>query len=120
MTNISPAASLSELYGQLKALQEAIAARKDSAIAELRQAFEQQLSANKLTISDIYPELQSQKIKEAAAPKSKSEPAAKFRHPGTGETWAGTKGPQPKWVKNVLEERSWTLEQFKEANEFKA
>lgn len=43
----------------------------------------------------------------------------KYKHPQTGDKWAGRGAFAPPWVAKVMQEKGWTLEEFKNSDEFK-
>lgn len=43
----------------------------------------------------------------------------KYRHPKTKQEWAGRGAFPPKWVLDVIQERKWTLDEFKRSDEFR-
>jgi DNA-binding protein H-NS len=43
----------------------------------------------------------------------------KYRHSETGNEWAGRGAFAPPWVLKVMQEKGWTLEEFKNSDEFK-
>lgn len=42
----------------------------------------------------------------------------KYRHPKTGDEWAGRGAFPPRWVMQVMNEKGWSLQQFKDSDEF--
>lgn len=61
---------------------------------------------NKIRVSD-YATKQTRSVKP------------KYRHPKTKEEWAGRGAFAPPWVARVMEEKGWTLQEFKNSSEFK-
>jgi DNA-binding protein H-NS len=45
---------------------------------------------------------------------------AKYRDPVSQETWSGRGARPPLWVKRIMAERGWTLEEFKLSGEYDA
>ena len=43
---------------------------------------------------------------------------AKYRDPVSLETWSGRGARPPLWVKRIMAERGWTLEEFKRSGEY--
>ena len=45
---------------------------------------------------------------------------AKYRNAASGDAWSGRGAHPPAWVKTILIERGWTIEEFKQSDEFQA
>ncbi|MBC7942174.1 MAG: H-NS histone family protein [Chitinophagaceae bacterium] len=89
-------ASLNDLLAQRAALEKQIAdaqrEERGSAIAKVKAL----MSEYGLSLADLGP-------RPAAAPKrGGGKVPAKYRHPGTGETWSG-RGLKPNWLKAALD-----------------
>ena len=72
-----------------------------------------------LDLGDLF---ESERKSTRGAGKSKEDDgqkavAPKYKNHVTGETWSG-RGRSPKWVVAILQEREWTVEEFKQSDEF--
>lgn len=119
MSNSSSRKSMKELQDQLQALQAEIDARRQNSKADLRAEFDAKMAEYGLSLQDVYPEFtKAGSRKPEKSMKGKAAVVAKYANPQTGEKWVGGKGPVPKWVKTLCEERGLSLDQFKEMPEF--
>jgi DNA-binding protein H-NS len=119
MSSSSSRKSMKELQEQLQALQAEIETRRQNSLLDLRLEFDTKLAEYDLTLLDVYPELaKGISRKREKSPKAKAVIAPKYANPHTGEKWVGGKGPVPKWVKVICQEKGITVERFKEMPEF--
>ncbi len=73
-----------------------------------------------LDFADLFPELGGKKGAKKGKAVATSEVLAKYKDHVSGDTWSG-RGPRPpQWVKSIMSQRGWTLEQFKASEEFLA
>jgi DNA-binding protein H-NS len=86
-------ASYKELLAQREALEQAIAQARQSEIASAVAKVRELVAEYGLTAQDVFPG----RAGKAAAPKSTSKVAAKYRDAATGQTWTG-RGKAPKWI----------------------
>lgn len=96
-----------------------LARRKEAGKERLRAEIEAKLAKAGLDIGDLF---ESERKSTRGGGKSKesdgqSGVAAKYKNHATGETWSG-RGRSPKWVTTILQEREWTVDQFKQSDEF--
>lgn len=68
---------------------------KQQAIEDLRREIDNLLADTKLTIAEIFPELQSPTVNTKKIPGN-----VLYRHPVTGATWPG-RGRKPRWLKEL-------------------
>ena len=97
---------LSELVGKV---QTEMATREKRKRQELRAELERRVTAEGYKMADIFPEL------GGAAPsgRRRRKLPPKYRNPqNPEETWTGI-GRSPKWVQQILEERSIDMAAFK-------
>jgi DNA-binding protein H-NS len=93
--------------------------RKEANKERLRAEIEAKLKSAGLDLGDLF---ESERRSTRGAGKSKendgqSGVAPKYKNHVTGETWSG-RGRSPKWVTAILQEREWTVEEFKQSDEF--
>jgi DNA-binding protein H-NS len=93
--------------------------RKEDKKEQLRAEIEAKLKSAGLDLGDLF---ESERKSTRGAGKSKEDDgqkavAPKYKNHVTGETWSG-RGRSPKWVAAILQEREWTVEEFKQSDEF--
>jgi DNA-binding protein H-NS len=93
-----PLPTLNELLAQKASLEKQIIdaqrEEKAGAIAQVKAL----MAEHGLTLADL-----GSKVTGSARRAATSKVAAKYRHPGTGETWSG-RGLQPNWLKAAIAE----------------
>lgn len=113
--------TIAELNEQLKRIHAEIEERRASARTELRTEIEKMLKDSELTLQDVFPELA--KGGKAAPPPAKvrqrAEATPKYKDPKSGALWSG-RGRSPRWVVEALDAKGISIEQFKNAPEFRA
>lgn len=108
-----------ELTALIDRAREEIMRRKVSAKDKLKQEIEEKLKNSGLDLSDLFPGAG----KKARKPKQEGEsnPApVKYRDPVSQGTWSGRGARPPHWVKSIMSERRWTLDEFKASGEYNA
>ncbi len=85
----------------------------------MRSEIEAKLKDAGLALGDLF---ESERRSTRGAGKSnptdgKGVVAPKYRNHASGETWSG-RGRSPKWVVAIMHEREWTVEEFKQSDEF--
>jgi DNA-binding protein H-NS len=83
----------------------------------LKEEIEQKLRSVGLGIEDLFPEVEG-KASRPAKDADRAPVVAKYRNHVSGETWSGRGAHPPNWVKSILAERGWTIEEFKASDEF--
>jgi DNA-binding protein H-NS len=89
---------------------------------KLKEEIEEKLKASGLELGDLFPEAGG-KARRARASTETGEPQpvkVKYRDPVSQETWSGRGARPPLWVKRIMAERGWTLEEFKRSGEYDA
>ncbi len=104
-----------ELLSLIERAQTEVARRKEAGKEKLRTEIESKLKSAGLELGDLFGGVGKQAGREGKA--KTNEVAPKFRNHVSGETWSG-RGRAPKWVAAVMQEREWTLEEFKQSDEF--
>jgi DNA-binding protein H-NS len=108
-----------EILSLIERAKTELACRKEAGKERLRAEIEAKLANAGLDIGDLFESERKitrggSKSKESDSP---SGVAAKYKNHATGETWSG-RGRSPKWVTAILQEREWTIDEFKQSDEF--
>lgn len=87
---------------------------------KLKEEIEEKLKAVGLELGDLFPEAGSKGRKARATSETgEAQPVkAKYRDPVSQEAWSGRGARPPIWVKRIMAERGWTLEEFKRSGEY--
>jgi DNA-binding protein H-NS len=93
-----------------------LARRKDVGKEQLRAEIEAKLKDAGLDLGDLFT-LEGKRGVRKLNPNDGAGVAPKYRNHASGETWSG-RGRTPKWVAAIMHEREWTVEQFKQSDEF--
>jgi DNA-binding protein H-NS len=91
--------SLSELLAQKAAIEKQIIETQREEKANAINQVKALMSEHGLTLADLGSRAASSTPRRSTSGKV----AAKYRHPGTGETWSG-RGLQPNWLKAAIAE----------------
>jgi DNA-binding protein H-NS len=94
--------------------------RKLASKEKLKTEIEEKLRASGLELDDLFPETGGKRRKARATSETgEARPVkAKYRDPVSQETWSGRGARPPHWVKWIMAERGWTLEEFKQSGEY--
>lgn len=106
-----------DLESLIDRAREEIANRKVSARDRLKQEIEDKLKETGLDLADLFPGSGKKAKKTQKESDGKSAPV-KYRDPVSLGTWSGRGGRPPQWVKSIMMERRWTLEEFKASGEY--
>ena len=106
-----------DLEALIDRAREEIADRKVSARNRLKQEIEDKLRETGLDLADLFPGTSTKSKKSVKEGDGKSAPI-KYRDPVSLGTWSGRGGRPPQWVKSIMMERRWTLEEFKASGEY--
>ncbi|MGJ0506856.1 MAG: H-NS family nucleoid-associated regulatory protein [Methylocystis sp.] len=112
-----------EIMSLIHRANEELARRKDAQRETLRADIEQKLRTAGLDLADLFPELDGKSSSPVASKTAERAPRAtapKYRNHVSGDTWSGRGAHPPQWVKSILMERGWTIEEFKASTEFLA
>lgn len=106
-----------EILSMIHRAQKELEHRKKAHKEQIKEEIEQKLRSVGLDIADLFPAVEG----KGSRPAKDSERApviAKYRNHVSGETWSGRGAHPPQWVKAILAERGWTIDQFKASDEF--
>ena len=106
-----------ELTALIERAQEEVKVRKVSAKDKLKQEIEEKLKLSGLDLSDLFPDTGKKTKKSKSESESKPAPV-KYRDPVSQGTWSGRGARPPHWVKSIMSERRWTLDEFKTSGEY--
>ncbi len=91
--------------------------RKVTAKDRLKQEIEDKLKESGLDLTDLFPET-GKKVKNSKKTGDNTPIPVKYRDPVSQGTWSGRGGRPPQWVKSIMMERRWSLEEFKASGEY--
>jgi DNA-binding protein H-NS len=111
--------TISDLQEQMKAIQAEIESRRVSARSELRADIEDMLKDEEMTLAEVFPEFVKSSKATAGKTRNRTDVAAKYQDPVSGDLWSG-RGRSPRWVVSILDERGITIKDFKQMSEFAA
>jgi DNA-binding protein H-NS len=106
-----------ELTALIERAQEEIKHRKVSAKEKLKQEIEEKLKSSGLDFADLFP-VSGKKAKKSKQEGDSNPAPVKYRDPVSQGTWSGRGARPPAWVKSIMSERRWTLEEFKASGEY--
>lgn len=109
-----------ELFSLIHRAQEEVARRKEAVKERLRAKIEEELKQAGLGLSDIFPGFEADGPQDDAPMGAPKPRPAKFKNHVSGDAWSGRGPHPPQWVRSVMAERGWTLEEFKASDEFLA
>jgi len=115
--------SVPEIHAMIERAQTEIQRRKEKGKETLRAEIEAQLANAGLDLGELFPDAANKGTRKPRQTKAKSETkilVPKFKNHVNGDTWSGRGARPPQWVLMVLSERGWTIDQFKNSDEFLA
>jgi DNA-binding protein H-NS len=114
--------SVAEIEALINRAKQEIERRKQAGRENLRSEIEAKLASAGLDLSELFPEATNavRKPRKVKASDGGSVVLPKFKDHVSGETWSGRGARPPQWVKSIMSRRGWTLEQFKQSDEFLA
>ena len=101
-----------DLEALIEKAREEISLRKVSARDRLKQEIEDRLKETGLDLADLFPGT-GKKTRKSSGDRDGKSVQVKYRDPVSLGTWSGRGGRPPQWVKSIMMERRWTLEEFK-------
>jgi DNA-binding protein H-NS len=89
---------------------------------KLKEEIEEKLRNAGLDLGVLFPEAGGKGRKARATSETgEAQPVkAKYRDPVALETWSGRGARPPLWVKRIMGERGWALDEFKRSGEYDA
>lgn len=109
--------SVPELTALIGRAQEKSNHRKVFAKEKLKQEIEEQLKISGLDLADLFPGTRKKAKKSKQEGESKPAPV-RYRDPVSQGTWSGRGARPPHWLKSIMSERHWTLDEFKASGEY--
>ena len=106
-----------ELLSLIHRAQQEIQHRKVTAKDTLKQEIEDKLKDSGLDLADIFPGAGRRNKRSKKNHESAPTPI-KYRDPVSQGTWSGRGAHPPQWVKSIMMERRWTLDEFKASSEY--
>ena len=107
-----------ELLSLIKRAEQELERRKSTSKDKLKQEIEERLRSAGLDIGELFPEATAKRKRKIAEPGEGKPVQAKYRDPVSQETWSGRGARPPLWVKRIMAERGWTLDEFKQSGEY--
>jgi DNA-binding protein H-NS len=109
-----------ELLSFIGRAEEELKRRKRASKDKIKEEIEARLQAAGINLSDLFPEAGGAKRKRKAASDGGEarEVKPKFRDPVSQETWSGRGARPPIWVKRIMAERGWSLDDFKKSGNY--
>lgn len=103
-----------EIEALIERAQQEIKHRQVTAKDKLKQEIENKLKESGLDLDDLFPV----KTKKSKKDNDRTPAPVKYRDPVSQGTWSGRGGRPPQWVKLIMIERCWSLEDFKASGEY--
>ncbi len=109
-----------ELLALIKRAEQELERRRLASKEKLKVEIEEKLRANGLELGDLFPGAggKGRKVRATSETDEAKPVKVKYRDPVSQETWSGRGARPPHWVKRILAERGWTLEEFKQSGEY--
>jgi DNA-binding protein H-NS len=112
--------SVPEIHSLIERAHAEISRRKEAGKEKLKAEIADKLRNAGLDFEDLFPDSAKKGRGKIKSEGEKREVAPKFKNPVSGETWSGRGARPPRWVAMIMSERRWTLEEFKQSDEFLA
>lgn len=94
--------------------------RKEAGRETLKAEIAEKLKMAGLDFADLFPEAGRAKKSSAKAERVKRVVLPKYKDHASGDTWSGRGAHPPRWVLMIMSQRGWTIDEFKESEEFLA
>jgi DNA-binding protein H-NS len=112
--------SVTEIKALIERAQIELALRQHAGKEKVKAEIADKLQAAGLDFSDLFPELGGKKASKKTKTGESEKAPAKYKDHVSGDTWSG-RGPRPpQWVKTILSQRGWTVDEFKASEEYLA
>ena len=105
-----------ELLSLIKRAEDELEDRKRASRDKLVEEIQEKIRGSGLTLRDLFPETGAKKRKSNEGETNEVKP--KYRDPVSQETWSGRGARPPLWVKRIMAERGWMLDEFKRSGEY--
>ena len=112
--------SVPEIQALIERAHAEIARRKEAGKETLKAEIAEKLRMAGLDFADLFPETGKGKKSGVKTEGAKRVVAPKYKDHASGETWSGRGAYPPRWVAMIMSQRGWTLEDFKNSEEFLA
>ncbi len=112
--------SVPEILSLIARAQAEIERRKAAGKESLKAEIAEKLKSAGLDLGDLFPDVSRNRKSGKSKGDGEKVVAAKYKNHVTGEAWSGRGAHPPQWVKSIMLERRWTLEDFKQSDEFLA
>ena len=112
--------SVPDLQALIERAHGEIERRKQAGREILRAEIEAKLLSSGLELTDLFPETAKTASRTRKAKDGAKATVPKYKDHASGETWSGRGARPPQWVRSVMSQRGWTLEQFRQSVEFLA
>ena len=113
--------SVLDLLSLIQRAEDELERRKHASKETLRQEIEEKLKGTGLNLADLFPDAVSQSRRKRNSEPSERKPVLpKYRDPVSQETWSGRGARPPRWVVDIMSQRGWTLNEFKQSGEYDA
>lgn len=111
-----------EILSMIERAHREIARRKDAGKENLRAEIEAKLAKAGLDLGDLFPDTTKKGRKAGKVRLDDGEKASivKYKDHVSGDTWSGRGAHPPQWVKMIMTQRNWTVDQFKQSGEYDA
>ncbi len=109
-----------ELLSLIKRAEEELEHRKNDSKEKLKEEIQEKLRASGIDLSDPFPEAGAKKRKAKTASNDAEVQVVKpkYRDTVSPEAWSGRGARLPLWVKRIMAERGWSLDDFKKSGEY--
>jgi DNA-binding protein H-NS len=71
-----------------------------------------------LELEELFPEVTGKRKRKSSESCEERPVQAKYRDPVSQETWSERGARPPYWIKEIMAERGWTLDEFKQSGEY--
>jgi DNA-binding protein H-NS len=107
-----------ELLSLIKQAEQELELRKSRSKHKLKHEIEERLKSAGLDIGELFPEATDKRQRKSSGSGDGKTVQAKYRDPVSQETWSGRGARPPLWVKRIMAERGWMLDEFKRSGEY--
>lgn len=112
-----------EILSLIERAKQELDGRQNAGREKLKEEIKAKLANSGLNIGDLFPDLVGKVRRKSVKDADKAQGApvpVKYRDPVSQDGWSGRGARPPHWVKRILEERGWSLEDFKKSGAYEA